>query len=135
MIISRELNTNSLEVWKIEIPNIESTTYLIIADQKRPSTLNDYPWFSESDKQFFEPKDNFIKVQFISNKSIENLNLEHSDISELIENLLSHVAQAYCNWNLDFLINLYPDAYIQELMRTFGINSADISKFKYLSQD
>ena len=71
MIISRELKSNSLEIWKIEIPDIESTNFLIIEDKKRPSTLKDYSWLSETDKQFFEPRENYIKVQFISNKNIE----------------------------------------------------------------
>lgn len=135
MILSRELNSNTLEIWKIEIPNIESTNYLIIEDQKRPSTLEDYPWLSEIDKQFFESRDNFIKVQFISNKNIKDLNLECSDISELTENLLGHVAQVYCNWNLDFLVNMNPYDYIQELLEKSGVNTTNLSKYKYLSQD
>lgn len=134
MILSRELNSNTLEIWKIEIPNIESTNYLIIEDQKRPSTLEDYPWLSEIDKQFFESRDNFIKVQFISNKNIKDLNLECSDISELTENLLGHVAQVYCNWNLDFLVNMNPYDYIQELLEKSGVTT-NLSKYKYLSQD
>lgn len=136
MIISRELKSNSLEIWKIEIRDIESTNFLIIEDQKRPSTLEDYYWLSETDKQFFEPRENYIKVQFISNKNnIEELNLEHSEIAALTENLLGHVAQAYCDWSLDFLFNMNPDDYIQELLETYGIDRTDISKFKYLSQD
>ncbi|BBU37895.1 hypothetical protein APP_01870 [Aeribacillus pallidus] len=135
MIISRELKSNSLEIWKIEIPDIESTNFLIIEDKKRPSTLKDYSWLSETDKQFFEPRENYIKVQFISNKNIEGLNIEHSEIAALTENLLGHVAQAYCSWNLDFLFNMNPDDYVREVLETYGIDRADISKFKYLSQD
>src|SRR5690606_31932378 len=135
MIISREFNSNSLEIWKVEVPNISSINYLVIADQKRPSTLEDYPWFSEADKEFFEPRENFIKIQFISEKDLESLNLSHSEISNVTENLLGHVAQGYCNWNIDFLIKNNAEDYINELLENHGFNRDNTSKFKYLSQD
>lgn len=108
---------------------------MIIEDLKRPSSLKDYSWLSETEKEFFEPKENYIKVQFISNKSLEELNLEQSGIAASAENLLGHVAQIYCDWNLDFSFNIDPDEYLQKLLKIYGIDRNDISKFKYLTQD
>lgn len=134
MFIRRVYKSNLLEIWRIEIPNIESTNYLVIEDKKRPSTPADYPWLSESEKESFEPRENYIKVQFISNRNIEELNLEN-EISELTSDLLDHVAQTYCDWNLHFSFLKNPDDYVQEILKSHGIERDDISKFKYLSQD
>lgn len=134
MIITRELKTNALEIWEVEIPDIESTNFLMIEDQKRASTLEDYRWLNETDQEIFEPRENYIKVQFISNKGFEELNLQ-DEISALTERLLGHVAQAYCDWNLEFLYNEDPKIYIQKILETHGLDQYDVSKFKYLSQD
>jgi len=135
MIIRRMFKSNALEIWKIEIPDTESTNYLIISDQKRPSTLADYPWLDEADKKFFEPRENFIKVQFVSNQDLQGLNLSRHDVSGLADDLLAHVAQAHCDWNIDFLRIANPDRYVRALLNKQGIKDDDVSRFKYLSQD
>lgn len=66
MIITRELKTNALEIWEVKIPDIESTNFLMIEDQKRPSTLEDYPWLNETDQEIFEPRENYISKRQIS---------------------------------------------------------------------
>lgn len=135
MILSREYNSNTIEIWNINIENTDSINYLIIVDKKRKSTVEDYPWLSEEEKDFFESRDNYINVQFISNSNLEELNISYEDISEITENLLGHVAQAFCNWNIDFTFNANSEDLLESILKKYELDKKDSSNYKFLSQD
>lgn len=134
MILKREYNSETIEIWNVMIEDTDSMNYLILADKKRPSTVQDYPWLRDEEKDLFEPTNNFIKVQFVSNKSLEDLHLSFEDLAELTENLLNHVAQAYCDWNIDYILNSNSKDLLGDLMKTHGINRSNSSTCRFLSQ-
>ncbi|MTH54088.1 hypothetical protein GKZ89_11775 [Bacillus mangrovi] len=132
--MKREYNSETIEIWNVMIEDTDSMNYLILADKKRPSTVQDYPWLRDEEKDLFEPTNNFIKVQFVSNKSLEDLHLSFEDLAELTENLLNHVAQAYCDWNIDYILNSNSKDLLGDLMKTHGINRSNSSTCRFLSQ-
>jgi len=91
----REFNSIDCEVWRVR--RNETDTFLVIKDERRPSELSDYPWLSEHETPFFEPKDNVIHVSYLVTPNI-SLGLELiAEVFEVVEQLLHHVAMAACD--------------------------------------
>lgn len=94
----RIYNSNTLEIWQLECAAYSCR--LIMMDLGRPSTASDYPFLSSEEKELFIQRDDHIKVVALSSTDLNND--EKSEVSSLVEDLLDHITQAHCNWNIVF---------------------------------
>jgi len=134
MNVLREFKSQNLEIWKIEDLN-ENVAFLVIIDEMRESKLSDYPWLPQNDSDHFEARSNFINVKYIST----SIGIKESDIEEireLVESLLNHIAQAYCDWTLDLIevdtTTLSLEDYVNN---TFQLKNYNDKSYRFLSQD
>lgn len=132
MNISREFKSQHIEIWRVE-DKFENEAYLAICDEMRESRFSDYLWLSKDDEAFFEPRPNYISVKYISTpKGIDSIEIEK--IKELVENLLNHVAQAYCDWNIELIKLDSPQAVQEYISSVYKLKDYPVEAYMSLSQ-
>ncbi len=144
----REVRLKDFEAFKVKKDFYGDTIcYMLIADFKRPSSLNDFPSLKNIEDENEFGRGNFIKVIF----------LYSSDIETAIQNELVSLAGTFlenkddCHWNAEFekiddntistmnenkteMLKCF-DLVLQKYNLTLNLSNIDEDKFKYLSQD
>ncbi|RCW40900.1 hypothetical protein [Paenibacillus prosopidis] len=132
MRIKRTLRLKNAEVWKLDLPFF---CFLVILDLRRPSEPGDYPYLPPED---VDGRDNYIKVFTISEVDLKESSLKLDAVFDLVEDLIYHVDQGFCDWNETRIVCKQEDITTTLnalLLRYTGIENLPEGNWKNLSQD
>lgn len=96
MYLTRELNTQNLEVFRVSKERFgETIAYFSIADFRRPSVLNDFPYLIGIEEESEFGSSNFIKCVILSNNEISQE--EEEEYVGILEGIIG--CKEDCDWN------------------------------------
>jgi hypothetical protein len=97
--MKRRIRMSDIEAWEIEL---SVPCYLLLLDMRRPSTLEDYPYLKGIEDPDEFGRDNYIKVFVIASAKLPDEDGQKVEI--LVDDLIDHVAQIYCDWNAEEIV-------------------------------
>ena len=94
----RELNTNDVEIYKLQEYQSDNTLcYFMLLDKHRKTTLEDFPYLKGVVSEEEITRDNFIKSFVVSTKEPDDELYEQID--GIIEELTFHLIAPSLEWN------------------------------------
>lgn len=128
----RELRLKNLEIWRYS-ENGKSEFYIIIIDLGQPSQAKDYPYLKELE-QIEDTRENHIKTFVLSNQEFSFE--QKQKITSVIQNLLGHIAESKCNWNVLFQVEKNIDQSKIDILKEHRFPGAfEPERFSFFSQD
>jgi hypothetical protein len=131
MHFNRVLNLTELEAWDIFLD--DKTYRMIIIDEKRPSTPDD---FSQEDSlPSDEMRSNIIKAEVYSEEKVLDDHIYPLD--QLAKSFTDHLALAHCHVRVNFYVADIESALNDHIKRKMGCSYDEIpmERFFYLNQN
>ncbi|MGF7046187.1 hypothetical protein J2T13_000649 [Paenibacillus sp. DS2015] len=128
----RVIRLKDLEAWDIKFNDKDCR--IILVDEQRPSTDDDFPWLEEGIGE--DRRENHITAYVYSSYHLEEI--DEKIFYQVAERLADHVALAHCNVTVLFKNGDDYDTALNELLRIKGYqeyNSTPLRNFFGLSQD
>lgn len=125
--IERVFRFKDSEAWDLKIN--EKICRLIIIDQRRPTSQEDYPYLNEK----IDSRENHIKCHIVTPCTLDIT--EKDELCSITGVFLSHLAQAHCSWNIEFYENESVEQVTKNLISKFTSLQLEELNFTYFSQD